>query len=270
MVAPIRDLSDSGVTIDSRIKWPAAGEGLKVALSDPEIRNMFEQFDATAGARKTLEQIDASTSAARVLQQFAAAMDTRKIFAQFDATAGARKALEQFAASTSAAAALQDFATSVDTSKILGQIAGSSSDAEAFHQFAASLDTSTILRELDLEEALDGIEIDQLFEPLDVDDTEDEHQATAADATESTVPTPPQTRQLSAPQVAAVWALAFFIVWMWYAANQLADLDSTGELLQNMDKSELLKFTYSTVDLPAFLFGLPGSVHTYMTKRKSG
>jgi hypothetical protein len=35
-----------------------------------------------------------------------------------------------------------------------------------------------------------------------------------------------------------------------------------------MDKSELLTFAYSTVDLPAFLFGLAGYIRTYMTKRK--
>lgn len=88
------------------------------------------------------------------------------------------------------------------------------------------------------------------------------------DAVEATTSTAVPTHILSPSEAALTWTLAFFIVWMWWAANQLADLDRSGEMLQNMDKSELLDFAYSTVDLPSFLFGVSRAARPYVVKKK--
>ncbi|TCC53457.1 hypothetical protein E0H75_07135 [Kribbella capetownensis] len=86
----------------------------------------------------------------------------------------------------------------------------------------------------------------------------------ATSLTGVSAPSPAQTRET------VMWVFAFLVVWMLWAANQLADLDRSGEMLQNMDTSELLKFVYSTLDLPSYLFGVLWAIYRHLTKPKGG
>jgi hypothetical protein len=77
-----------------------------------------------------------------------------------------------------------------------------------------------------------------------------------------------QGHEITAAQVAMIWALAFLIVWVLWTVSELSDLERSGEMLQNMDRSELLKFFHDTVDVPSYFFGVPGTIHTYLVHAK--
>jgi hypothetical protein len=78
-----------------------------------------------------------------------------------------------------------------------------------------------------------------------------------------------QARTIGTPTPQQVAILGFILVWLWWLAQKLSDLDREGVTVADLDVTQLLDFIRSTLEVPALLFGMPSLLGMWLKHRKS-